>query len=262
MNHAIDFLYSHLGAKLQSEFVTEPALPDDICDCCLRPAMQWLNPSLRVSGKYSGIAEIHCLACHVLYHPSFRFLGQEGFRSGNPTANKLGMLPGCALLVSPDRAVLYAPGKYFAKFEAAPELIFDEIQPFAGKAADKDVFRRQLAPPFLYIQKMSKVKEALLSSLQVTYDPDSIMFCDGNNGYSFESPRSLGRFAEALAESPEPKNWIDLFGASATRYLSVSEANKLARLTTPNMQRFLVADFPADPFWRVNAARLLESLTQ
>lgn len=258
----IDFLHAQLAHKMEVEFETLDSEPSDRCACCGRAADEWMNSQQKVLFKQGSSTEIHCLPCHALYHPSFKFLGQEGLRKGKPVAHKLGMLKGCGALITENYSVLYAPGKYYQKFVAAKDLLFDEVVEAGGKDADIDVMQRPPETPLLYIKNFGVVKQRLINSLQLSHSPESVYFCDGPSGTSLEVPRSLLAFARELTALDSPSKWLTLFKASATRYLRESEARELHSLTTQSMQRMLTNDFPEDPFWRRGAATLLEALIQ
>ncbi len=255
----IDFLYANLTHKLVSEFTIVDAELGDVCTCCGRPSAEWLEPSKKTVGSYSGQVETHCLSCQGLYHGSFEKIGHEGFRGTSPVAMKLGMLKGCGLLLTTDGSVLYAPGKYFQKFKDAKNSIFDEIVDLGGKRVILDVLGRKPEPPFLFILNFGVKKADLVQNLKVSESSQSVLVC--SDAERIEIPMAFKDFQQALvkAEPKDGKAWLELFKRSCSTYLTVDEVTKLNELTVKYTDlSSSVRKLPADPHLRHKCALLAE----
>lgn len=257
--HGIDFLYRYLTKGLVSEFDLQDSDSNDACNCCGRMSRDWLEPVKKTVGSYSGQIEIHCQSCQGLYHGSFDKIGHEGFRGSSPVAMKLGMLKGCGLLLTTERSVLYAPGKYFQKFKEAKDSIFDEIVDLGGKRVILDVLDRKPAPPFLFILNFGVKKNDLVQNLKVTENSRNLLVC--SDAECIEIPFAFKEFQQSItsAATKDSKAWLELFKRSCSNYLTVDEVAKLNDLTVkyPDISSS-VRKLPEDPHLRYKCALLAE----
>lgn len=257
--HGIDFLYRYLTRRLVSEFALQESDSNDACNCCGRASSDWLEPDKKTVGSYSGQIEIHCLSCQCLYHGSFDKIGHEGFRGSSPVAMKLGMLKGCGLLLTTEKSILYAPGKYFQKFKEAKDSIFDEIIDLGGKRVILDVLDRKPAPPYLFISNFGVKKKELVQNLKVTDTLRNLLVC--SDAECIEIPFAFLEFQKSLSQAAakDSKAWLELFKRSCSNYLTVDEVAKLNDITVkyPGIS-LAVRKLPEDPHLRYKCALLAE----
>ncbi|MGI9293353.1 MAG: hypothetical protein ACR2PS_05165 [Pseudomonadales bacterium] len=259
----IDFLYRHLGHRLQHEFDLTPSIEGTYCSNCHRPVTEWAEPLWQVQASWYGLPVARCLACHVLYHPSFDRLGREGSRGPKPTALKLGMLRGCGALVTPMHSVLYAPKKYFPKLKAAPDPLFPEIVDLGGMAMVHDVLGRltHCGRPVLFIQNFGVKSDELTANLMVSYDAESLHVC--SEAWVYELPVLVYQQFEAHVlgmPANERTAWLELFKSSCQQPLTLGEIQALNTLT--NTQAGFVPilqKIPVDPHVRMEIAQLTKS---
>lgn len=257
--NGIDFLYMHLTHKLSSEYALVSADASDSCTCCGRKSINWMNTQYKTVGSYSGQVETHCISCQSLYHGSFNKIGHEGYRGENPVAMKLGMLKGCGLLLTENKSVLYAPGKYHRKFLEAPDSIFDEVVDMGGKRVILDVLKRSPEPPFLFILNFGVKKGDLVQNLNVTDSVRNLKVCSDSE--CIEIPNEFIHFQQALTNtsSKDFRSWIELFKRSCSSYLSVEDVTAFNTLTTKYPDLYsAVRKLPADPHLRLKCAFLAE----
>ncbi|MDI5832613.1 hypothetical protein OCF84_21170 (plasmid) [Shewanella xiamenensis] len=136
-------------------------------------------------------------------------------KEGNIVEAKLGMLPGCFLVITPKNGTLYAPGKYFAKLNSAKSKPFDVIQGselMAVKNAMANLTQDDF--PCLLIS-LSKKKADLIQNLAFTTSSKNINICSDSGVLTLRS-RSVQAFYEwfdtELAQSLKKKVVLDLLG--------------------------------------------------
>tara|TARA_B100000446_G_scaffold184352_1_gene206252 strand:+ start:108971 stop:109756 length:786 start_codon:yes stop_codon:yes gene_type:complete len=256
----IDFMYKHLGHKLAEEFEPVPATQDSCCSCCKRPSAQWVDSDLMIPASEYGRSTNHCMACHTLFHPSFERLGHEGMKGSKPTALKLGMLKGCGALITPNESILYAPKKYFPKFTACKNSIFDAIIDQGGKAVVDDVLAKTCQAdltPFLFIHNFGVKKAELVANLQVS-EGQAIAVC--SEEWTYELPYNFSELQAKFQEleKKQQKAWLDLFKRSSSRGLTPEEVTDLNQLTN-SIDGFvpLLQTLTHDPHVRIKIAQLL-----
>src|SRR5690554_3816292 len=118
--HPIDYFFQHAGKVLRKHMqVVNVPSRGAICAVCMRPAEKWLEHDVLVDFEQYGLKEYHCTACHSLYEGSFELFGIERLAKGSPVPMKLGMLTGCAALITPRETILYLNG-FIDKLSQAP----------------------------------------------------------------------------------------------------------------------------------------------
>jgi hypothetical protein len=131
---------------------------------------------------------------------------------GNAVAAKLGMLPSCLLLVTKEKGVLYAPGKYFDKLNSAVNPPFEIVQA-AEVMAIQDCMKRMTKEdlPFLFIS-LSKKKADQVRHLELTTNLDNIKLCR-DDGVDYLKTECISAFFE----------WHDAIGAKAYKPKHIKE---------------------------------------
>tara|TARA_R110002167_G_scaffold322079_9_gene527958 strand:- start:707 stop:1498 length:792 start_codon:yes stop_codon:yes gene_type:complete len=254
----IDFIYVHATYVLQDEINSRQSLPDDVCSVCLRESAKWHNPYEAVDFK-GYIKEVHCLACHALFHPSDKYFGIEQYRGANrvPIFNKLAMLKGCGLFVSERRTVLFA-NKYYEKLSLAEKFPWELVSLDKGQMTSNRILEYLGTDArFVVIGKFNRKKEELVANLRYS-NKSSLYLCDdnGSNEVHIDSFKNLQNILSYKTKK-EVSTWknhvraicLGLKPPSDKKIVKFWEANKDLQLATNSM--------PLNPHTRLFMAHLL-----
>jgi hypothetical protein len=181
---------------------------------------------------------------------------------GNAVSAKLGMLPSCLLLVTKEKGVLYAPGKYFDKLKTAVNPPFEVVQA-AEVMAIQDCMKRMTKEdlPFLFVS-LSKKKAEQVRHLELTTNLDNIKLCrdDGVDYLKTECISAFFEWHDAIgAEAYKPKQIKELLSTMKQFFKGNRKYEQvLEKLQDVKSISSWVSTLPDDPHEKISVITLIE----